>query len=432
MQNIFALVDANNFYVSCERVFNPKLEGKPVVILSNNDGCAVARSEEAKALGVFMGVPVFQIEGLIKKHNIKVLSSNYSLYADMSQRVMSTLGEFTPELEVYSIDEAFLSLSGFNNTDPTEYGKGIRAAVKKWVGIPVSIGMGPTKTLAKIANRLVKKNPMCKGVLDISSHQRLDDFLDSVGVGDVWGIGRQYAALLKKNGICTALQLRDSNDEWIRKRMTVAGLRTVWELRGISCISLDDVPKPKKEIVCSRSFGKPVEAMADLKEAIAAYTSRGAEKLRAQGSAASFVTVFIEASRFKEHSRQYSNTITYKMPVPTSYTPDLIRHAHMILERIFKPGYEYKRAGIMLGGIVPQDEVQLNLFTSYSNHRRNKALMETIDKINAQWGRSTMKFAAEGIGQDWRMRRENLSERYTTNWKEIPVVKASFPCIFPI
>ncbi|MFQ5787466.1 MAG: Y-family DNA polymerase [Thermodesulfobacteriota bacterium] len=422
---IFTLVDCNNFYCSCERAFNPKLEDKPLIVLSNNDGCAVARSEEAKRF-VPMGAPVFQYEHVIRKHDIQVLSSNYSLYADMSHRVIEALSRFAPELEIYSIDESFLSLRGFTNVDLTDYGKKIRSTVKKWTGIPVSIGIGPTKTLAKIANKLAKKNPMCQGVFNIINHPRTDDFLDSVNVEDVWGVGWQYTKLLKKHGISTALKLKDTHDEWIRKHMTVQGLRTVWELRGTSCIELEDVPPDKKEIVSSRSFGKPVEKLKDLEEAVATYMTRAAEKLRSQNSIASFVSVFFGTNRFKEDEPQYSNIITGKLQIPTDYTPELINRAHIILNKIYKTGYRYKKAGVMLGGIVPSDEVQLSLLEK-TNHRRNDRLMKAVDSINAEWGSDTIKYAASGVGRSWRMRRSRVSPRYTTSWNEIPVVKASFP-----
>jgi DNA polymerase V len=287
MQRVYSLIDCNNFYVSCERVFNPKLEGKPVIVLSNNDGCVIARSNESKALGIGMGVPVFKCKDLIKKHKIQVYSSNYTLYADMSQRVMDTLAQFTSDVEVYSIDEAFLSLSEFMSLNLTEYARDIRSTVKRWTGIPVSIGIGSTKTLAKVANKLSKRNPQYGGVFDITSHTQMNELLEQIRVEDIWGIGRQYTKLLNQNGIYTALQLKNASDTWIRKHMSVSGLRTVWELRGISCIPLEEAPPSKKAIISSRSFGRPVESLEELKEAIASYISRASEKLRAQQSVTS-------------------------------------------------------------------------------------------------------------------------------------------------
>jgi len=425
MKTIFALVDCNNFYVSCERVFNPKLEGKPVIVLSNNDGCVVARSDEVKALGVKMGIPAFKCKDLIKKHRIHVYSSNYALYGDMSQRVMDTLAQFTPDLEIYSIDEAFLSLSGFTSLNLTQYGKHIKNTIKKWTGIPVSIGISPTKTLAKVANHIAKKNPQFEGVFDITEHPQIDVLLDSIEVADVWGIGYQYSQFLNQNGIYTALQLKNAPDKWIKKHLTVVGLRTVDELRGISCIPLEQVAPPKKGIISSRSFGRPVETLAELKEAVATYVSRAAEKLRSQKSVASCVHVFLTTNRFKDEP-QYSNYATFWLPIPTAYTPDLIHYAHQNLEKMFKPGYRYKKAGIMLTGILSQQQVQLNLITPSYHPSREKILMKTIDQINARWGSDTVKYAVAGIQRLWKMRQSKKSPRFTTYWKEIPVVRTSF------
>jgi len=424
MKNIFALVDCNNFYVSCERVFNPNLEGKPVMVLSNNDGCVIARSNEVKSLGIKMGVPAFQCKDLIKKYDIKVYSSNYALYGDMSQRVMDTLARFTPELEIYSIDEAFLSLGGFISLNLTQYGKQIKTTVKKWTGIPVSIGLGPTKTLAKIANHIAKKDPQFEGVFDITHHPQSDELLDSIEVAEVWGIGYRYAQLLNQKGIYTTLQLKNAPEEWIKKYLTIRGLRTLQELRGISCIPLEQVAPPKKGITSSRSFGRPVETIKELREAVATYVSQAAEKLRAQKSAASCIHVFLTTNCFKDEP-QYSNNATFRLPVPTSYTPELIHYAHQNLEKLFKSGYRYKKAGIMLTGIVPQEKVQLSLLTPSYPHARGKILMETIDRINARWGSNTVKYAAAGIQKPWKMRQTKKSPRFTTQWKDIPVVRTS-------
>ena len=280
MPPLFALADCNNFYASCERVFNPKLAGRPAIVLSNNDGCVVARSNEAKALGIAMGVPAFQIRHLIRKHDVQVFSSNYALYGDLSQRVMETLQQFSPEVEVYSIDEAFLNLSGFTNINLTDYGRRIRATVKQWTGIPVSVGIAETKTLAKIANHVAKRTEGTDGVFDFTAWPDRDSVLARVLVEEVWGIGPNYARLLTQHGITTALGLRDADDHWIQKQMGVVGLRTVHELRGISCLPLEQCPPPKQGITCSRSFGRPVTTLAEMREAVAAYTARAAEKLR--------------------------------------------------------------------------------------------------------------------------------------------------------
>ncbi len=418
---IFALVDCNNFYVSCERVFNPSLNGKPVVVLSNNDGCAVALSDEAKLL-IPMGTPIHECADVVRKNKVHIFSSNYTLYADMSRRVKGVLTQFSPEIENYSIDESFLSLSGFTNVDLTDYGRRIRETVLRWTGIPTCVGIGTTKTLAKIANKLAKKNKMCQGVLNLTNHPRIEDFLASVDIGDVWGIGWQYTKLLKRYGINTALDLRNAPDGFIRKHLTVQRLRTAWELRGVSCLDIEEVVSDKKEIVSSRSFGKDVYTYKEVSEAIATYTTRAAEKLRAQGSICGYISVWVETNRFKDIP-QYSNTITCSLPEPTAYTPILIRYALHLLKRIYRDGYGYKKAGIALMDVVPATTVQLNLFMKF-DHAKNEKLMSAMDDINAKWGGETLKTAASGCERAWEMKRASLSPRYTTNWDEIIKVRA--------
>lgn len=417
--NTFALVDCNNFYASCERVFNPSLNGKPVVVLSNNDGCAIARSEEAKKY-IGMGAPIFKCMDVVKEHNIHLFSSNYTLYADMSQRVKDVLSQYTPNIEPYSIDESFLLLNGFNQIDLNEYGTQIRKKVLKWTGIPVSVGIGPTKTLAKIANKLAKRNKMCQGVLNITYHPRMDDFLNSVEVDDIWGVGWEYSKLLKRYGIKTALDLRDANESWIRKKMTVQGLRTVLELRGISCIELEEVVSDKKEIVNSRSFGKDVDNYREVSEAIAAYASRAAEKLRKQNSICGHISVWIRTNGFKPEDPQYSNSISCRLPEPTAYTPILIKYTLHLLKKIYRKGYKYKKAGVILMNIVPAENIQYNLFTKI-DHNRNEKLMKAFDKINSSWGSETIRSGASGYKRNWGMRRAKLTPRYTTRWEEIIV-----------
>ncbi len=424
MSKIFALVDCNSFYVSCERVFNPRLKGVPVVVLSNNDGCAIARSNEAKAIGIEMGAPLFKWEPLIKKHNIQVFSSNYTLYSDMSDRVMSALSEFTPYLEVYSIDEAFLSLSHIKSSDLSGYAQKIRATVKKRTKIPTSIGIAQTKALAKIANKVAKKNPDYQGIFDPMGSPNVDEILDSVDVSDVWGIGWQYSALLKRHGIRTALDLKKASDKWIKKNLSVVGLRLVMELRGISCLALDEIAEPKKQIIRSRSFGHPVESLTELEEAVALYATRASEKLREQKSVASYIGVFVTTNIFNKNDAQYVNSIGCSLSEPTSYTPELIRYATEILRRIYKEGYRYKKAGVILNGIVPENEIQLNLLAKRRPLEKDRAIMKAVDGINNKWGRDSIKYAATGIEQGWSMRRYRLSKRYTTSWQEIPIVKS--------
>lgn len=423
MKTLFFLVDCNNFYVSCERVFRPETRRRPVVVLSNNDGNVVALSNEVKEMGLPFGAPFFKVKELLRRRHVAVFSSNYSLYGDMSRRVMDCLGRFSPEMEIYSIDEAFLSMREMSG-DPVEYGRLVRDLVNQWTGIPVSIGIAPTKTLAKLASRIGKRDPACQGVFGLTDSAGMDRTLAATDAGDVWGVGRQYRDLLRRNGITTAAQLRDASDRWVRRNMTIVGLRTVWELRGVPCIPLDELPAPKKGIVSSRSFGRPVERLDELREAVAAYMSRAAEKLRAQKSAAGSVTVFLSTNRFRENDPQYSNGISCDLPVPSSYTPHLIRIAVGLLDRIYRQGYSYKKAGVMLCEILPEEDAQPDLFSGLHDTDRTRRLMQAVDRVNREMGRHTLSFAAEGSAKPWRMRREFLSGRYTTRWDEIPVVRA--------
>ncbi|GAX62892.1 nucleotidyltransferase/DNA polymeras [Candidatus Scalindua japonica] len=423
MNKAFALVDCNNFYVSCERVFNPRLKHVPVMVLSNNDGCVVARSNEVKALGIKMGTPAFKCKKLIKEHNIQVFSSNYTLYADMSHRVMETLRQFTPDLEIYSIDEAFLSFTGFDLRDCERYGQEIRKTVYQWTGIPVSIGIARTKVLAKAANEIAKTHDKYFGVVDFinCSAKEIDSCIEQLDVNDVWGVGQQYTKLLKSNNIYTAKDLKYAETNWIRRRMTVMGERCVYELNGTSCFELDRHPAPKKGICSSKSFGVPVISKNDLEEAVASYVSRAAEKLRSQYSYANVLIVFITTNRFKRDEPQYSNSAYIRLKEPTSSTIDLTKSALSALSKIYRPGYKYKKAGVLLEGIHPDSQIQLNLFHSVNcvKKEQTKMLMKTIDKINKKWGRDSLKLATEGTKHSWKMRRTRLSRRYTTNWNEL-------------
>ena len=423
MPSVFALVDCNNFYVSCERVFNPQLQGGAVVVLSNNDGCVVARSEEAKALGIAMGVPAFQIRHLIRAHDVQVFSSNYALYGDMSQRVMQTLAQFTPNLEVYSIDEAFLGLSGFTSRNLTECGRTVRATVKQWTGIPVSVGIAETKTLAKVANHVAKRLRDNYGVFDLTACLDRDALLAGTPVEDVWGVGPNYARFLKRHGITTALALRDMDERWIGRHMGVVGRRLVMELRGISCLALEDCPPPKQGITVSRSFGRPVTSLTEMREAVASYTSRAAEKLRQERLAANVLSVFLMTNPFKDEP-QYSNAATIKLPVATDSTSDLLRQALPGVELIFREGYRYKKAGVMLTALRPASHVQGDLF-DYHDRERSSRLMRALDRLNDHMGAGTLRYAAEGLTQRWKTKFERRSPAYTTNWRDLPVAKAS-------
>ena len=422
MPPIFALVDCNNFYASCERVFNPKLNGQPIVVLSNNDGCVVARSNEAKALGIGMGVPEFQIRPFLREHQVQVFSSNYTLYGDMSQRVMETLDPFSPELEIYSIDEAFLSLSGFGSRNLTEYGHVIRTTVKRWTGLPVSVGIAETKTLAKIANRIAKRTPDLEGVLDLLACPNRDALLRRVPVEEVWGIGQNHARVLNQNGITTALQLREVDDQWIRKRIGVVGLRLVLELRGVSCLDLEQCPAPKQSLTCSRAFGKLISTLAEMEEAVSVYTSRVAEKLRRERLAASVLTVCLTTNEFKD-GPQYSNTLTLKLPIVTDSTADLIGSAIQSIRAIYRGGYHYKKAGVMLTGLLPASQIQADLFDDH-NRRKSNRLMSALDAVNDRWGAGTLHYASSGLTKSWQTQFHYRSPAYTTDWNALPVVNA--------
>jgi len=421
-RQIIALVDCNNFYVSCERVFDPSLEGKPVAVLSNNDGCMVSRSAEIKALGIPMGAPGFKYEALVRQHGGTLLSSNYALYGDMSSRVMETLSRFSPEVEVYSIDEAFLVLSGLRINDLEEFGRKIRKTVKQWTGIPVSVGISTSKTLAQVANHWAKRASGFRGSLALMDEDRITKALQKTPVGEVWGIGRQYEKFLKQNGIETALQLRNANEKFVDHYMTVVGHKTVLELQGFSAIDMDEAPSPKKSIVVSRSFGKQVEELFELEEAVSSYITRAAEKLRNQDSVAGRMMVFLSTNRFKE-GPQYSNSLQTVLSPPSAYTPDLIRTALEMLRELHLPGFEYKKAGVMFSEIIPAGDVPLNFIeTNYLDDKR-KVLMDTVDKINRRNGRDTVFYASSGVKKEWQMKRARLSPAYTTRWTDLPRAK---------
>jgi DNA polymerase V len=418
-----ALIDGNNFYVSCERVFNPALEGRPVVVLSNNDGCVVARSAEVKALGVKMGAPWFQLKDLARKHGILALSSNYALYADMSSRMMSVLGSYSPQQEIYSIDECFLGLDGFPPAELAAYGQRIRQQVKLWVGLPVCVGIAATKTLAKLANHCAKKNLAgSDGVCDFGrmSAPQMDALLDRIGIGEVWGVGRRLTEKLTRRGIATVKQLRDADSKTLRREFSVVLERTVLELRGIACVELEEAAPNKQQIICSRTFGRYVYSLDELNEAVAGYLARAAEKLRYQGSLASALQVFVRTNPFNPDHPQYQRGLTVPLPQATSDSVALTRAALWALKRLYKPGYAYQKAGVMLLDLSDAATPQGCLFTG---HRDNTTLMQVMDRVNRQWGRGTLKLAAEGVQQGWRMRRQRMSPAYTTSWNELPQVR---------
>lgn len=414
---MFGLVDCNNFYASCERVFNPSLNGKPIVVLSNNDGCVIARSNEAKVLGIKMGVPAYQIKGLVKQHDVAVFSSNYVLYGDMSGRVMSMLTELAPEIEVYSIDEAFLNLEGIQNLQILGYE--IVRQVTRGTGIPVSVGIAPTKTLAKVANKFAKKYPAYNRLCIIDTEDKRTKALQLTGIGDVWGIGRKQAAKLEKQGVRTAYDFTQLPGSWVRKNMTVTGERTWKELRGISCIDMEIAPPAKKQICTSRSFGKMVEDIDTMSEAIATHASTCAKKLRQQKSYAMSLMVFIHTNNFREDLPQYWKNTIVQLPIPTSDTLEIVEYALSGLKSIFMEGYQYKKAGVIITEITTN--AQLGLFDSIDRDKRER-LMQVVDKINGKF-QHHVKLAVQGFGRDWKLKQEQLSQRYTTDINEVIIIK---------
>lgn len=423
MNRSIALIDVNNFYVSCERVFNPKLKNKPVVVLSNNDGCAISRSNEAKALGVVMGAPWFKMQDLVKQHGIIGLSSNYALYADMSNRVMTMLNDFSPNQEVYSIDECFLDLTGFNR-DLREYGQEMRSRILKWIGLPVCVGVGATKTLAKLANHIAKKQSQFDGVCNLNqlAEDEVNKVFSNIEVGEVWGVGRRLALKLKDLGISTVLDLKQADPEYLRGQFSVVMAKTVSELNGIVCIELEEIAPPRKQILSSRSFGHTVRDFNSLAESITLYMSRAAEKLRKQNSFAGSVHVYIRTSPFKLDEPHYSNGMTIPMPSPSDDSRQLVKIALWALKRIYRPGFNYAKAGVMLSEIVPKAGVQNDLFSQPVTNLKSEALMSAMDAINRKMGRESIKLASEGFKRPWKMRQENKSPNYTTDWMKILVI----------
>ena len=424
LKNNFALVDCNNFYASCERLFRPDLIDQPLVVLSSNAGNIIARSNEAKALGVKMAEPYFKIASFLHKNKVQVFSSNYTLYGDMSRRVMAILQQLEAEVEIYSIDEAFISLPISPNFNLNDHGRHIRQTIKKWTGIPVSIGFGPTRTLAKIANHIAKKTPEHQGSFDLTGKKNIDQLLAKIKVNDIWGIGSRSTAKLNRAGIFTARELKQADDNWLRKNLSVTGLRTAWELRGIPCISIDQAPIAKKSITCSRSFGHPVTDLPELKEAVAAFTSRGGEKLRQQQACAQSLQVFLATNYFQKEKAQYFPGITIKLPAATASTATLLKYAMDALKRIYRQGYEFKKAGIMLTNLCPPESRQLNLFQP---EKGDNELMKALDQVNHKWGRDTVHYAATGTTKTWASKQDHLSRSCTTSWQQLPEVKASFP-----
>ncbi|TYL47600.1 translesion error-prone DNA polymerase V subunit UmuC [Marinomonas sp. IMCC 4694] len=422
MKTVFALVDCNNFYASCEKLFRPDLKNTPVVVLSNNDGCIVARSKEVKALGIKMGVPMFQVQDEIRKHGIVCFSSNYALYADLSNRVMTILEEAAPRLEVYSIDEAFMDLTGVDHiTDLLAFGKQVKAKVDQWTGITVGIGIAPTKTLAKLANHAAKKYPATGSVVDLMDSDRQKRLLAIVDVSDVWGVGCRTTAKLKARGIHTAFDLANADPKSIRREFSVVLERTVRELNGVSCLDLELVRPTKQQIICSRSFGHKVTDKREMWEAIAKYTTRAAEKLREEKRLCRVVNVFIRTSPFIPNEPQYSKTLSVELPNPTDDTRDLLEVANVLFNRLWCEGFRYIKAGVMLADFYEHGAFQQDLFQTDNTRMNSKALMRVVDKINHR-GFGKVFFASQGVSAQWAMKRDYLSPSYTTKWDELPKV----------
>lgn len=417
-KKVYALVDCDNFYVSCERLFRPDLNEKPVIVLSNNDGCIISRSNEVKRLGIKMGVPYFKILEILRKNSVSVFSSNYSLYGDISDRIVRTLEQFSPDVQVYSIDESFLQLS-LPDENYLDYGREIRKCILHDIGIPTTVGIAYTKTLTKVASKIAKKNTEYKGVLSLLEIEKNDEYLDMVEVGDIWGVGRQYAKWLNSIGIDTAKDLKYANRKVIMKRMTVNGYKTVLELNNVECIPIEDAVPPKKSIASAKAFGRVTASLEEIKQSLAIDVARAAEKLRRQNSVVGMLSVFITTDPFK--TPHYSRAVGVKLPYSVSDTPTLTKYALMGLENIFRKGFKYKKTGVLLTEIVPANGFQMNLFNQTPLYKleRDNNIMIAVDKLNRHWGRDILRVASMGMDNRLKMRQNRKTPRYTTNWDEL-------------
>ncbi len=424
--NVFALVDCNNFFVSCERVFQPDIWHKPVAVLSNNDGCIIARSAKVKAMGVRMGAPLHEYRDILKKGGVHIFSSNYQLYGDMSNRVMAILQGAVPEIEVYSVDEAFLKLSSLppvkHHDEYTHYCQRVRQQIFQWTGIPTSVGIAPTKTLAKVASHMVKKTPG-KSVVNLCSPEAQVAALARLEVEDLWGVSHRFGLRLRKLGIGTALELRNANPKFIRKHFGVVGERIALELQGMSCLDLSRAVS-KKSIMASRSFGSLIRDKADLREALSNHTARAAEKLRKQGSAAHGFGVFIRTNHLRRQDPQYRGSKMMGFDIAVNDTPTLIKAASQLLDELYRPGFNYKKCGVFLCEFTPEDEQQGHLFAALpddASRAHSAKLMDCMDDLNQRMGPGTLKFLTQGVKtkQNWQMRSQTRSPRFTTQWSEL-------------
>jgi DNA polymerase V len=417
-KKVFALIDCNAFYVSCERVFNPKLNNKPVVALSNNDGCIIARSKEAKALGIKMGVPLFKVKDIVERENVIVFSSNYTLYADMSRRVMNIISEFTPSIEVYSIDEAFIELTNMN-VDYESYARHMRKVILQYTGIPVSIGIASTKTLTKVANHIAKDDESLEGVCSLIQHENLDQVLEDTNVADVWGVGRQLSKKLIANGIFNAKLLKNCEDAWVRKMMSVNGLKTVSELREISCLDLEETSATRKSCCTTRSFGKSLINLEDIEQAVTTFARRATERIRGENLIASTVSVFLRTNPF-DRNRYYSNSSTTTLSYPTYDTVQIVKTALQLTKIIFRENYKYKKAGVLLSGFYEKGTETKDLF-SEARYRSPK-LMSAVDQINERYGSDTIQIATECQMGKWKQKRKNCTQSYTTQLDNVLLI----------
>ena len=417
-KKVFALIDCNAFYVSCERVFNPKLNNKPVVALSNNDGCIIARSKEAKALGIKMGVPLFKVKDIVERENVIVFSSNYTLYADMSRRVMNIISEFAPSIEVYSIDEAFIELTNMN-VDYESYVRQMRKVILQYTGIPVSIGVASTKTLTKVANHIAKDDESLEGVCSLVKHENLDQVLEDTNVVDVWGVGRQLSKKLIANGIFNAKLLKNCEDAWVRKMMSVNGLKTVSELREISCLDLEETSATRKSCCTTRSFGKPLENLDDIEQAVTTFARRATERIRGENLTASTVSVFLRTNPF-DRNRYYSNSSTTTLSYPTYDTMQIVKTALQLTKIIFRENYKYKKAGVLLSGFYEKGTETKDLFSE--TRYRSPKLMSAVDQINERYGSDTIQIATECQIGKWKQKRRNCTQSYTTQLDNVLLI----------
>ncbi len=422
-KNKIALVDCNSFYVSCERLFNPSINKKPVVVLSSNDGCIISRSAEVKALGIKMGEPYFKVKEIIKKNNVKTFSSNYALYGDISRRVMKTLKQFSPRMEVYSIDEAFLDLSSIKEKDLLEYGNKIRETVLKWTGIPTSIGIANTKTLSKAANYIAKKEK--SGVINFINLIKLDEVLKKIKINDVWGVGKQLTKFYIKNGIDTAYKLKNIQNSWIKKNTNVIGSRTAMELKGISCIFLEAYQEKRKNCCVSRSFGRKVTKLEELNEAVTTHCLNAAEKIRLDNQTVKKITIFIRTSPFQKDKNYYANTKDIDLPVRTSDSIELVKYALDGLKNIYKKGYKYQKTGVIFSNLKNANAYNKNLFSKISNEEKRENLMKAIDLTNVKYGRHSLSIAEAGFKKKWNVKQQHSSKIDTACFNFLPIVRTA-------